>query len=613
MMRTARSRRAEPVRGRKVTIALLAVAAVLFVYPIVMLAVGAFRNTDPSLPAAWSFDGFHSAYADGETYRTLRDSLLLALVCATLSTALALYLAFVVARTRAPLRRLVTPMMAVSLAMPPLFFALSWGMLGNAEVGLINKALGWVVGGDVSLVDVNSWAGLVLVISLKMTSFAYLLLLGPFRALDRGLEEAAQVSGSGRLRTFLTVDVPVLAPAITGVFILGFVVGLESFDVPLLLGLPAGINVISTRIYGMINDQTPADYGGASAISLLLVVVVILLVTVQWRVLGRRRFTTVTGKGYRTAPWDIGRWRLAGTAVIVGYLLLAVLLPVVQLVLGALQPYFGAYGRYSFDNISFVINDPILSEAIRATLLISATSGLAAALLAAVISYQVARSTSRLRRLLDLATWLPWAVPGVVLSLAMAWAYISVPGLSGLYGTVWLVGIGLVVAAVPVASRATQGAIAQLGVELEESARTSGAGPTRTFFGIVLRLIAPSFAAAWFVAAITISGNLAVPSLLSSLRNQTVPIQVFRLYSKGETAQAGALLLVMMAVLFAGLGVLWLVIRLLGRVVDARVRAADRTAKAPPDDAAPPPPAPAPAATASASAPSAAAAERSAS
>jgi len=194
--------------------------------------------------------------------------------------------------------------------------------------------------------------------------------------------------------------------------------------------------------------------------------------------------------------------------------------------------------------------------------------------LALLIAYAVAHNRSRLGRVAELLTWLPWAVPGVVLSLAIAWAYVSVPGLRELYSTVWIVMLALVVAAVPVATRAAQPAIAQLGRELEEASRIGGAGPMRMFTGIVLPLILPSFLAGWFLVAIVISGNLAVPILLTSPDNVTVPIVVFNLYTDGETAQAAALFVVVLGLLSAGLGTLVLVTRLLLRL---RTRRASST------------------------------------
>jgi iron(III) transport system permease protein len=543
---------------------LIVVCTFLFALPIVMLVIGAFRNAPPGLPAHWSFAAFGRTYTDPKSYSTLGNSVLLSAGGTALAIVVALVLAFLVSRTRTPLRTLVTPAMVLVVALPPLFYAISWGMLGNTSIGMINTAWRSVTGSDGSLFNANSWAGLLLVATVKGSAFSYLLLLGPFRAIDRSLEEAAQVSGAGRLRTLLGIDLVVLAPAITGVLILNFVIGLESFDVPLFLGTPAGIDVFATQIYSQITDSTPADYGGASALSLLLVVLVLLLVLLQWKVLGRRRYTTVSGKSYRTEPWDIGPWRWLGAAFIAVFMVLAIALPLVQLVLGSLQPFFGG-GVYSTINYQTLLQDPATVTALWTTLGVALGGGLIAMALALLIVYAISHSESRLRRVLDMLTWLPWAVPGVVLSLGIAWTFVSIPGLRNLYGSIVVVMTGLVISVIPIATRSVQPAIGQITRELEEASRVSGAPPLRMFFGIVLPLIMPSFLAGWFVVAIVISGNLAIPILLSSSQNPTVPLLVYQLYTQGQTSRAAALFVIVLGVLLVGLIVMGGLSRLLRR------------------------------------------------
>ncbi|GAB3365287.1 ABC transporter permease [Modestobacter lapidis] len=549
---------------------LIVVSVFLFALPIVMLIIGAFRNAPPGLPAQWSLDAFGRTYTDPDSYTTLGNSAMLSGGGTILATVVALLLAFLVSRTNTPLRRLVTVAMVLVVALPPLFYAISWGMLGNPAIGMLNTVWRDLTGSDGTLFNANSWAGLLLVAMVKGAAFSYLLLLGPFRAIDRSLEEAAQVSGAGRLRTLLGIDLVVLAPAITGVVILNFVIGLESFEVPLFLGTPAGIDVFSTQIYAYISDSTPADYGSASALSLLLVALVMLLVLVQYKVLGRRKYTTVSGKSYRTDVWDIGAWKWLGAAFIVAYLLLAILLPLLQLVLGSLQPFFGGAGVYSLGNYQALFNDPATVTALRTTLIVALVGGLIAMALALLIVYAIAHNESRWRRVLDLLTWLPWAVPGVVLSLGIAWTYVSIPGLRNLYGSIIVVMTGLVVAAIPIATRSVQPAIGQITRELEEASRVSGAPPMRMFFGIVLPLIMPSFLAGWFVVAIVISGNLAIPILLSSAQNPTVPLMVYELYTQGQTSRAAALFVVVLGALLIGLIVMGGLSALLRRRITGR-------------------------------------------
>lgn len=566
-----------PFTTNRSLVPLVLVCAYLFAMPIVMLLIGAFRNAEPGRPAQWSMSAFGTAYLDGETYRTLLNSFGLATAAAIGSTLIAVVLAFLVARTETPLRRLVTPAMVLIVALPPLFYALGWGMLGNPRIGPINQWWQSTTGAEAPLFDAYSWSGLILVSVLKGAAINYLLLLGPFMAMDRSLEEASQISGANRLRTVLRVDLPVLSPAITGVAILSFVVGLEYFDVPLLLGTPVGIRVFSTQIYALITNETPPDYGGASALALLIVVIVVALVIAQWRLLGDRSFATVTGKSHRRDRWDIGKWRWAGTAFIVGYVLLAIVAPLGQLIVGSLQPFFGGDGEYSLVNYRWLLDNPTTMTALRQTLTVAFGAGLIAMVVALLISYAVTHSSSKLRRVLDLLTWLPWAVPGVVLSLGILWMYVSFPGLRSLYSTIWIVLLGLVVAAVPIATRAVQPALAQISRELEEASRVNGASPIRMFFGIVVPLIAPSFVAGWFVVAILVSGNLAIPILLSTQESITVPILVLQLYTQGETARAAALFVALLALLLTALllgqGLLWLLRRRLARRRSALVLA----------------------------------------
>jgi iron(III) transport system permease protein len=206
--------------------------------------------------------------------------------------------------------------------------------------------------------------------------------------------------------------------------------------------------------------------------------------------------------------------------------------------------------------------------------MVALVGGLVAMALALLIVYAIAHNESRWRRVLDLLTWLPWAVPGVVLGLGMAWTYVSIPGLRNLYGSVFVVMTGLVVAAIPIATRSVQPAVGQITRELEEASRVSGAPPIRMFVGIVLPLIMPSFLAGWFVVAIVISGNLAIPILLSSSQNPTVPLLVYELYTQGQTSRAAALFVLVLGGLLVGLVVLGGLSQLLRRRFGPRPAAA---------------------------------------
>jgi iron(III) transport system permease protein len=261
----------------------------------------------------------------------------------------------------------------------------------------------------------------------------------------------------------------------------------------------------------------------------------------------------VTGKAQRREPIDIGRWKWLGTAVILLYGAFALVLPLGQLVLGSLEPYFGVYSHLSFTNYNTVLHTPSVSSAFTTTLVVSVVAGFVASALAVWIAVTFQRSRSRLRRIPDLTVWLLWAVPGVTLGLGMIWAYLSVPVLKSLYATEWIVLIALVVGSTPIASRAVAGSIAQIGRELDEAARTAGASALRATVGILVRLILPSFVAAWFLTAIVSAGNLDIPILLASSNTQTVPLVAYNLFNNGSLAQAAAVFCLFIAAVAAGL------------------------------------------------------------
>src|SRR5690625_5524587 len=134
---------------------------------------------------------------------------------------------------------------------------------------MINEVLVGLFGDGANIVNTESWWGILLVSSMRLVALQFCLLLGPFMALDRSLDEAARISGAGPIRSFFQIELQRLAPAITGAMILGFVLFLESFDAPQILGVPAGIFVIPTGIYAYLSISTDPLFGHHRSISVL--------------------------------------------------------------------------------------------------------------------------------------------------------------------------------------------------------------------------------------------------------------------------------------------------------------------------------------------------------
>lgn len=534
-------RLARPTTQGVLTTITVIICLALFVWPVLMIALGAFREGQPGAGGGWTLVPMRDVLTSEDTVAAVRTSGSLAFVVTLVAKSLSFYFAWLVARTNTPLRRLVTPIMLVVLATPPLFFVLSWGLLGKERVGLLNQWIEAASGAPSTLVNIESFGGLAFVSILKSVAFGYFLLLGPMLALSRRMEEAAAVSGANKVRIFWTVNVPLMGPAFLAALSMGFIKGLEYFEGPLLLGKPAGIDVISTEIYGYLNDQFPPQYSAASGLALIMLLVLVVLLVAQKRLLRGRSFETVGGKAGSDHVWDLGRWRWVGTAVFLLYVTCAVVLPVIQLAIASSQPYLGSKGGNTFGNYRELFADPITVQAMRNTATLSVFAGLAVMFIATAIVF-VCRHSGRVSSgLISRSTWLPFAMPGPALALGILWVLLSFSFTRSYYGSFTALFISLVIVAMPVAMRNLEPAVMQVDRDLEEAAWISGSGKPTAFVHVVARLVLPSFLSGWLLSAIIVGGNLTMPLLIGSPLEPSVPRLTYDLYSHGDGPQAAAL------------------------------------------------------------------------
>lgn len=552
--------------GALLALFLLFIAA-FFGYPLAMLVYGAFRSGQPGTDGSFGLSGFVDAYGDPATWETLWASVIFAVGVQAIGIIGGFIFAWLSTRTNVPGGRSITAVMVTIFAIPTLFFAISWGMM-TSPTGLLTQVFGNNADGSPRL-DAYSWFGLIVVSGLKSVAVMYLLLMGPVRALNRSLEEAARLSGASRWRLFQDINIPILLPTLSGLAILGFVNSLGQLDVALILGVPASIYVFPTQIYDFL-ATTPIRYDSASALALLLIAIIYALVAIRSKAIGNRNFITVTGKAYRIEKEEIGRWKWAGTSLYFGYVFIALILPLGQLIIGSFQPVLGVTGFTLRHYIGLFESDKVV-QALQNTLVLGVLGGFFASVLAVLISYVALRSKSRWAQVPELIVWAVVAVPGIVLALAITWAYLSVPGLQKLYGSIWIVLIALIIVVTPIAQRAVSGPIGQLGVELEESARICGASASRMLLTIVVPLIGPTFLASWFITGVMAAGSLDIPILLSSAKTETVSLLVYNYYTQlGNGSTAAALLLLLLALLAIGGAALLAIGTLLRRINNRR-------------------------------------------
>jgi iron(III) transport system permease protein len=361
--------------------------------------------------------------------------------------------------------------------------------------------------------------GMIWVDGLHYSPIAFLLMSAAFRAMDPSLEESAMMSGASIRQIAMRITFKLAWPAVLGSFLILFVRSLESFEVPALLGLPVGIQVFTSSIYKAIHEY-PSNVGLASAYAITLLAIASFGIYFQSRLVSRgSRYSTVTGKGFRPRPMDLGVWRVPAGILLVFYVLLVVVLPFLVLLWSSLQKYYSVPSYAALKNISFaayvkMINYPTVDRAVVNSLILSLGSAAIVMLMTSVICWIVVRTKLPGRWLLDNLASLPMVFPGLVLGLSIMICYLYLD--IGIYGTLWIMLIAYVTRFMPYGMRYNMTSMLQIHKELEESAAMSGAGWLTTFWRILLPLLKPGLLAGWIYVVVVSVRELSSSVLLYS-------------------------------------------------------------------------------------------------
>jgi iron(III) transport system permease protein len=541
--------------------ALLVVLAFLVLYPVAMLLLGALTNTNPVVDGFGVFNlslgNFITVLGNPNVHLALANSLVACGGGTVLAVAIGLTFSWIVVRTNTPAKGFIAAASIVPLFVPPLVAGVAWSILGSPKSGLINTVLKWA-GVDWRL-DLYSMTGLILVFGMYYAPYVYMFTASALRNMDPSLEEAAEISGVGPVRTLFTVTFPLIAPAIISGALLSFIIMLGIYGIPAVLGTSANIPVLTTYIFTLTNWSPPL-YSTAASVAIILMAVTGALVILQQRVLTGRSFTTVAGKAFRPRALELGPWRWLTLALALVYLFVVVVLPTLALVIAAFRRFlfipnvaslFEAR-HYSLIHFQSIFDNPLTVRSIWNTMEVGLITALMGGVLAFAIGYTVHRSRAPGRRGIDLISTLPVAIPGLVIGVAYLWAWIGLPG--GLYGTIWILALAFVARFMPDTTKALSTSFLQIHRELEEAAWVCGRGLIGTIRTIVLPLARPGT-----IAAMTLLFTLAIRELGSSLflyTSDTMVMAVLLLdyYEGGNTGKTAAFSLVQTVLLAVLIG-----------------------------------------------------------
>ena len=539
-----------PLTPKFLIVAGVAVAiGYLALVPLGYLIWGTFFDAE-----GFDLGGFQRAYGSGRMGELWGNSLAFAGGSAILSLTVGTTLAYLNVRTAVPFKALFFAASIVPLIVPGILYTVSWIFLASPQIGLLNEFLEPIFGH--APFNVFSIWGMIWVEGLHSSPIVFLLMVAAFRSMDPSLEESALMSGASRMQTVRRVTLPLVRPALLSSILVILITSLESFEVPALLGLQNGIYVFTSRIYFVFRTY-PRDLQAAGALSVSLLAIAVLGVLVSRLLAGRgsKTYETVTGKGFRPRPLDLGKWKPVVGAGILLYFFATVVGPLLVLLYAALLPYYQApsaqaFASFTFDNFRQVFE---MNSALRA-LMNSLVLGIGAALivmaLMSIAAWISIRSRIPGRGLVEQLSFVPLVIPGIVLGVSISFVYLRSP--IPIYGTLLILLIAYCTKYMPYGMRYATTSMTQISSELEESAQVSGAGWWTTFRRVLLPLLAPGITAGFIYILVVSFRELSSSLLLYSPGNEVLSILIWEQFENGSfnvLAAIGVLMVVALVVM----------------------------------------------------------------
>lgn len=533
----------------KLTWSLVVIVGFLTVCPVVMLALG---SVSEGLTAFGDFttDKYVKAYSDPALFDVLANTAIFVLGSSTLSTVLALFLAYLNTRTDIPFKFLFKVLSIIPMMIPHLLFSVSWALLLNPSNGIINTLIKSAFSLDSAPFNIYSLQGMILVEALLDLPIAYLIIAPAMASFDVALEESSRVFGAGSWRTLLRITLPILRPAILAAFVLGVVRGLASFAVPQVLGMPGRVNVLATHLYEMISLGFATDYGKAAAVGMSVLAASVTLIYVYRALTAEsEKYVTISGRGYRPTVIELGRARMPLFAIVAALSFVVIVLPVAVLLYTSFTPYTMAPSARAFSMMTLkhwhdVLHDPLSLLALKNSLFLAIVGATLGVALSVFVGYAIVKVKSRASGILESLSFLSFSFPGIVIGVGFMWFFVQTP----LYATIWALLIGFIATYLPYGVRPMASAFIQVHAHLEESSLVCGASYLTTMRRIIVPLLVPGIVSAWILMASMFIRELTLSVVLSRPGTEVLAVQILKFADDGLWGKLSALGIIMILI-----------------------------------------------------------------
>jgi iron(III) transport system permease protein len=533
---------------------------VLIGVPVAMVVLMSLRTGFPGESVPFTLENFVDVYSNPGTYQILLNTFVFAVATVAVALAFTVPLVWILMRTDIPFKKTIYVLLTIGILIPVFLRTIAWILLLSPRIGLINKWLQSLFTLAEPPFNLYSLAGMAFVQGISFVPGAFFMLAAAYRSMDPSLEEAAYTAGVGKLRTFFKINIPITWPAIAAVMVYLFMTALAVFEVPAIIGLPARILMLSSLIY---NSTTPStglpNYGMAGAYGAIMLVLGLILAYLYVRVVKQgKKYTVITGRGYRPREVALGRWKWPALGFVFFYLAVEVFIPFLVLLWASVLPYLQLPSPSAFASLTFkhYLDIPLRVGArpfINTLILMFAVPTLTM-ILSVLVSWVVIRTEVSFRGFLDTLAFVPHAVPGILMAVGLAYLGLAYRDYFPLYGTVFIIILAHTINWLAYGTRTTNSVMIQVHRELEEAGRIAGASTPRVLWKIVLPLIAAGVLNSWIWIGMLSYREVTMALTLYTRHNVVVSTVVWQFWGSGWVPEVSALgvLLILFATIVVG-------------------------------------------------------------
>jgi iron(III) transport system permease protein len=538
--------------------AVIALTALAVLAPLSLVFYQSFLDQPFFQPGAkLGLDAYEFVLSEEDFWTAFFTTAAIAAGMTVIAVPLGAVLAFLMVRTDVPARGLLEPLILVPIFVSAVVIAFGYvvalGPVGIFSI-LAKSAFGVVPWNLYSLPSLIAIAGLTHV------PHVYLYTAAALRGLGTDLEEAARVAGANPLRVAVDVSLPMVLPAILFAGVLVFFLGFELFGLPLVLGDPQGVLVLSTYLYKLTNILGTPSYQLMAVVVVAIVAVTAPLVYLQRLLLRQsQRYVSVRGKGLKVIPLRLGVWRWPAVAIIVLWFTVTVAVPLIGIVVRSFVVTWGEgvnlLDVLTLDHYREILAYPNIVRGVVNTLAIGVIGGAASVACYTAIALAVHRWPSGWTRVVDYLVMLPRAMPGLVAGLALLWVFLFFKPLSPLRATMVSIWLAYTIVWVAYGMRLVSGTLLQVGPELEEAARTVGATDMQVKRDVTIPLIRTGMIASWLLIFLIFVREYSTGIYLLGPGTEVIGSLLVSLWGTGAVDLVSALSVVNVVMIGAGLAV----------------------------------------------------------